>query len=121
MQTLLSFIGSFGHMINLTGLEELIGTAYGGMTSILNQAWLMDRLWLDCFITPAYIAHRIGSFNNIVFNICYQMLLVSTLMQIGSPACYEEETITDEDNDDDDDGSVDKLCIQCHSYGCWLA
>lgn len=40
MHTLMSFIGSIGQLMNSTGLEELIGSSFGGLTSIFNgKAW----------------------------------------------------------------------------------
>lgn len=40
MHTLMSFIGSIGELMNSTGVEELIGASFGGLTSIFNgKAW----------------------------------------------------------------------------------
>eukprot|EP00745_Piridium_sociabile_P013977 TRINITY_DN2058_c0_g1_i7.p1 TRINITY_DN2058_c0_g1~~TRINITY_DN2058_c0_g1_i7.p1 ORF type:complete len:474 (+),score=89.64 TRINITY_DN2058_c0_g1_i7:286-1707(+) len=40
MHTLMSFIGTIGHNMKCTGVEELIGAAYSGIANILNgKAW----------------------------------------------------------------------------------
>ncbi|KAJ8349304.1 hypothetical protein SKAU_G00244340 [Synaphobranchus kaupii] len=40
MHTLMSFIGSIGELMNSTGVEELVGASFGGLTSIFNgKAW----------------------------------------------------------------------------------
>jgi hypothetical protein len=40
MHTLMSFIGTIGYNMKATGAEELVGAAYGGITSIFNgKAW----------------------------------------------------------------------------------
>ena len=40
MHTLMSFIGLIGKLMKSTGVEELVGASFGGLTSIFNgKAW----------------------------------------------------------------------------------